>query len=70
VPDFITELVAQNTTALLTVPGVSPAIIGAGAGALLDTYASSFRNVWLTAIAFVSLAAVGKSSVSKTDRFF
>lgn len=62
IPYLITDLIAQNTTALLTVPGVSPDIIGAGAAALLDTYAASFKNVWVTAIAFVALAAIGKSS--------
>lgn len=31
VADFIPSLIAQNTTALLAVPGVSPSIIGAGA---------------------------------------
>ncbi|KAI0128994.1 major facilitator superfamily domain-containing protein [Xylariales sp. AK1849] len=58
VPDFITDLAAQNTTALLTVPGVTPDIIQAGAGALLGTYASGFHNVWVSAVAFVSLAAI------------
>lgn len=64
VPEFITDLTAQNSTALLSVPGVSPEIIGAGARALLDTYAASFHNVWVTAVGFVALAAIGKSPPS------
>jgi hypothetical protein len=63
IPEFITDLVAQNSTALLLVPGISPEIIGAGAGALLDTYAASFKNVWITAVTFVALAAIGKSQL-------
>ncbi|KAH8659954.1 major facilitator superfamily domain-containing protein [Xylariales sp. PMI_506] len=58
IPDFITYLTAQNTTGLVTVPGVTPDIIEAGAGALLGTYASGFRLVWLSAVAFVSVAAI------------
>ena len=36
VGDFITNLAGQNNTGLALVPGVSPPIIGAGVGALLD----------------------------------
>jgi hypothetical protein len=62
VPEFVTGLVGQNTTALLATPGVSPTIIGAGADALLDTYLKGFRNVWVTALPFVAIAAIGMSS--------
>lgn len=58
VPSFIQNLTGQNETGLALVPGVTPDIIGAGAGALLDTYASGFRYVWLSAMAFVAVAAV------------
>ncbi|KAH6658528.1 major facilitator superfamily domain-containing protein [Truncatella angustata] len=56
--DFVTDLVGQDSTALLTVPGVTPNIIGAGAAALFDTYAASFKSVWVTAITFVGIAAI------------
>jgi hypothetical protein len=62
VPQFVAGLIGQNTTALLATPGVSPKVIEAGAGALLDTYVKGFRNVWLTALPFVALAAVGMLS--------
>ncbi|KAB5517003.1 major facilitator superfamily domain-containing protein [Coniochaeta sp. 2T2.1] len=55
---FVTDLAGQNSTDLVTVPGVTPEIIGAGAGALLDTYATGFRNVWVTALAFCVLAGI------------
>ncbi|EGS21741.1 uncharacterized protein CTHT_0036080 [Thermochaetoides thermophila DSM 1495] len=58
VPDFIGALTSQNETALGLVEGVNPEIIGAGAGALLDTYAKGFRNVWSAAAAFVALGAI------------
>jgi len=62
VPDFIGALTSQNETALGLVEGVNPEIIGAGAGALLDTYAKGFRNVWSAAAAFVALGAIRKYS--------
>lgn len=59
VNQFVGDLLAQNTTALFQINGTTPQIIGAGAGALLDTYALGFRNVWLAALAFIVLAAIG-----------
>lgn len=60
VNQFVGDLLAQNTSALFQINGTTPQIIGAGAGALLDTYALGFRNVWLAALAFIVLAAIGK----------
>lgn len=59
VADFITALTSDNETALGLVPGATSRIIGAGAGALKDTYATAFRNVWVSAVGFVGLAAIG-----------
>lgn len=59
VADFITALTSHNETALALVPGASSHIVGAGARALKDTYATAFRNVWLSAVGFVGLAAIG-----------
>jgi hypothetical protein len=59
VGQFVTNLLGQNSTGLAQVPGVTPAIISAGDNAQLDTYTSGFRNVWITATAFVVLAAIG-----------
>jgi hypothetical protein len=58
VGQFVTNLLGQNSTGLAQVPGVTPAIISAGDNAQLDTYMSGFRNVWVTATAFVVVAAI------------
>ena len=64
VGQFVTTLLGGNTTALALVSGVSPSIITAGVDAELDTYMSGFRNVWVSAVAFVSLAAIGTLCLS------
>lgn len=56
--DFITALAAHDTPGLLAVSGVSPEIIQAGAGALLQTYSVAFRWVWTAAGAFTVIAAI------------
>lgn len=57
-PAFIGALNAHNETALVAIPGVTPEIIGAGANALLDTYALGFRYVWIAASCFVAIACI------------
>lgn len=57
---LIGALSANNATALAEIPGVNPAIIGAGAGALLDAFSIAFRKVWITAGAFAFVALVSK----------
>lgn len=57
-PQFIGALNAHNATLLASVPGVTPEIIGAGADALLKTFLTGFRNVWIAAACFVGVAAV------------
>jgi MFS family permease len=56
---FIGALAGHNETALMAVPGVNPAIIGAGAAALLDTFVLAFRHVWIAGGCFVAVAAIG-----------
>ena len=55
---FIGDLANQNTTALVTVPGVTPQIIGAGVGGLYEAYSLGFRFVWVAAGCFTVIAAV------------
>jgi hypothetical protein len=57
---FIGDLADQNTTALVTVPGVTPKIIGAGVGGLYEAYSIGFRFVWIAAGCFTVIAAVCK----------
>lgn len=57
-PAFIGDLANQNTTGLMTVPGVSPQIIGAGVGGLYEAYSLGFRYVWVAAGCFTVIGAV------------
>lgn len=59
VDDFVEYIVAQNKSAVASVPGATPAIITAGTSAVLDTYTVAFRYVWLSAIPFLVVATVG-----------
>jgi len=70
VPEFLGDLLSQNTTGLPLVSGVTPDIIGSGVGAMLDTYIKGFRNVWATAAAFVGLAAIGECASNPHLRLF
>ena len=58
---LIGALTTQNTALLAHVPGVTPRIIGAAAGALLQAYSASFRYVWVAAACFCAVAVIGKS---------
>lgn len=64
VASFLTALTAQNETALLLVPGATPQVLKAGEGALKETYSTAFRGVWVSAVGFVALAALGTSADS------
>lgn len=57
---LIGALTAHNSTALAGIPGASPDIVGAGAGALLDAFSMAFRNVWIAAGAFAFVALIGE----------
>jgi hypothetical protein len=52
IPEFIGALLAQNTTAILSVPGVTPAIIGDAIQAVDASYVQGFRLVYLVSIGF------------------
>lgn len=57
---LIDALVAHNNAALAQIPGASPEIIGAAAGALLNAFALAFRYVWVAAGAFALFAFLCK----------
>lgn len=59
--EFIGDLANNNSTALGTVQGVTPQIIGAGVGALFDAYALAFRYVWIAAGCFTVAAVICES---------
>lgn len=70
VSSFITALTSENETALALVPGTNAQIIGAGVGAFSDTYSTAFRNVWVSAVGFVALAAIGTLLATSPSFFF
>ncbi|KAE9363866.1 MFS general substrate transporter [Stipitochalara longipes BDJ] len=55
---FITALANNDESALMTIPGVTPQIIGAGVQALKTAFAGSFREVWITAAALAAVATI------------
>lgn len=59
VEQFVGYIMVQNSTAAANVSGVTPTIVEAAAKAVLDTYATAFRYVWLSAIPFLVLAVIG-----------
>lgn len=58
IPAFIGALLAQNTTAILSVPGVTPAIVGDAILAIDASYVQGFRLVYLISIGFGGAAIV------------
>lgn len=58
VADFVKALVAGDVANLQNTPGVSPAIVSAGAAALKQAFADSVRVVYLIAAPFGVLACV------------
>ncbi|OCT50237.1 siderophore iron transporter [Cladophialophora carrionii] len=57
-PEFIGALSNRNQTALMSIPGVTPTIIGAGAQGLQQAYLSSFKDIWMAAAAFAAVAVI------------
>ena len=58
VSDLIGALVAQNTTALGEIPGITSAILLAAEGAYQESYVEGFKRVYLVSIAFGGAAVV------------
>ncbi|KAH8901206.1 MFS general substrate transporter [Thozetella sp. PMI_491] len=63
---FIQAVTSHNEKALPGIPGVNPNIIQKGVAALLDTYVTAFRHVWIAAGAIVAVATI--LSVFLVDR--
>ncbi len=58
VPAFVAALAADNKPALLSVQGVTPAIISAGAAALKQALADGIRIVFIIAAPFAAAACI------------
>lgn len=57
---LIGALTTQNEAALAKIPGVTPEIIGAAGGALLQSYSDSFRYCWIAVCCICFTAVVGR----------
>ena len=55
---FVGALAAGDTAALSKIPGVNPAIIGAGVTALKHAFADSLRVIYIIAVPFGALACI------------
>jgi len=58
---LIAALTSQDNAALNSVPGVTPDILAAARGGLLDAYGLSFRNCWIAAACLCLPGVIGKS---------
>ncbi|RYP59456.1 hypothetical protein DL770_010193 [Monosporascus sp. CRB-9-2] len=56
--DFIAALTGHNSSALASIPGVTPEVAQAGTVAMLNTYVQGFQHVWTAAACFVALATI------------
>lgn len=71
--ELIGALTTNNTSALATIPGISPNIIAAAGTAIKESYVLAFRYIWVTSAAFSALALIGRftflsSSSRQTDQ--
>jgi hypothetical protein len=58
---FIGALASQDQAAMAQIPGVTPAIIGAGVHAMQGAYLKSFEPVWIAAAVISGVTALGES---------
>lgn len=59
IESFVAFIMSKDDSGIVTIPGVTDKIIAAGREAMLDTYVQAFRYVWLSAIPFLAVAAIG-----------
>ena len=66
-PSYVGQLLGALTTgktaALADIPGITPNMLAAAGLAIKQSYAISFRYVWVTAAAFSALALIGMSKL-------
>lgn len=55
---LIGDLTSGHTAAASQIPGATPAIIDAGANALMESFVNGFRFVWITAGCFALVATI------------
>lgn len=63
---FVELIVSRHRAAAAAIAVANEMIITAVEGAVIDTYVASFRYVWLSAIPFLAVAAIGRTSFLST----
>jgi len=66
---FVTALVAQNTTALSEIKGLTPAILEAAQGAVKDSYVEGFQRIYLVSIAFGGAAIIASAFLGNIKKW-
>ena len=68
-PAFVAALVAQDTAALATIQGVTPAVISAATFAVKESYAYGFKYIYLVSIAFGGTAMICSAFLGDIRKF-
>jgi Fungal trichothecene efflux pump (TRI12) len=69
VPAFIEALVAQNTTAIAQIKGITPTILLVAENAVKDSYVEGFRQIYLVSIAFGGAAIIASVFLGDIRKF-
>jgi len=69
IPQFIVALVAQNTTAIAQVKGITPKILIAAQAAVQDSYVQGFRMIYLVSLAFGGAAIIASLFLGDIRKF-
>lgn len=67
---FVTALATSNEQMLAKIPGVTPTLVQAGLGGMLDAYELAFRNVYITGACFSASAFLSMPSLITHPLFF
>ena len=59
---LIGALMDHKDDLLFKIPGVTGPIVGAGGQAIMGTFSTGFKHVWIAAACFVGLAAIRTST--------
>jgi hypothetical protein len=69
VPYLVEAIVAENQTALISIPGITPAIIGAASITSKETLVRGFRLVYLVSLAFGGVGVIASLLSRNVDKF-
>jgi hypothetical protein len=66
-PALFAAITAGTVTAMETVPGITPTVIGAVGDAVKVAYSQAFKTVYLTSIAFGGLSIIVALFITSVD---